>query len=130
MSERPYNKPDGIRVLICGGRDFNDAMTFGSWVGGVMRSRGIATIIEGGARGADYMARRFGEWANVPVQSFPADWRKHGKGAGPIRNRQMLTEGRPDLVLAFEGGSGTADMVRQARAAGVEVFEASKVSVQ
>lgn len=57
----------------------------------------------------------------VPVRVFKADWDKHGKAAGPIRNQQMLDEGKPDLVLAFAGGKGTDDMCRRARAAGVEV---------
>jgi predicted Rossmann-fold nucleotide-binding protein len=113
-----------IRVLVCGGRRYRDAMTLGSWLGGIHKDRGIAVIIEGGAGGADELARLFAEFAGIPVQTFPACWDKHGKAAGPIRNRQMLDEGKPDLVVAFPGGRGTADMVRQARAAGVEVLEA------
>lgn len=65
------------------------------------------------------------EWArrsHVPVESYPADWRR-GKGAGPERNARMLAEGWPDLVVAFPGGRGTADMVRRAKAAGVRVVE-------
>lgn len=58
-----------------------------------------------------------------PVRAFPADWHRDGKAAGPIRNRRMLLEGMPDLVVAFPGGRGTADMVRRARAAGIEVVE-------
>jgi len=54
---------------------------------------------------------------------FLANWRTHGKAAGPIRNQQMLDEGRPHLVVAFPGGTGTADMVRRAKAAGVPVME-------
>jgi hypothetical protein len=47
--------------------------------------------------------------------------------AGPIRKQQMLDEGKPDLVVAFPGGRGTAHMVRIARAAGIEVIEASGI---
>lgn len=112
-----------IRVLVCGGRDFDDALTLGSWLGGIHKQRGIAVLIEGGARGADYMARKFAEWASIPVETYPADWQQHGKAAGPIRNRAMLTEGKPDLVVAFPGGRGTANMIEQARKAGVEVLE-------
>jgi hypothetical protein len=57
---------------------------------------------------------------------YPADWAKHGRAASPIRNQQMLDEGRPNLVVAFPGGRGTADMVRRARSAGVEVIEVDK----
>ena len=119
-----------LRVLVCGGRDFNDVMTLGSWLGGIHKGHGISLLIEGGARGADRMARLFAEWKKIPVKTYEADWGKSGKVAGPIRNQQMLDEGKPDLVVAFEGGNGTADMVRRARAAGVRVLDAYKIVVQ
>lgn len=113
----------GLRVLVCGGRDYSDAVTLGSWLGGIQKDRGISCIIEGGARGADFLARKYAEWAKIPVETFPAGWAVHGIAAGPIRNSVMLSVGKPDLVVAFPGGNGTADMVRKARAAGVEVLE-------
>ena len=88
----------------------------------------IDTVIEGDARGADRMA---GEWAQchgVQNLKFRAEWEKLGRKAGPIRNQLMLDEGRPDLVVAFPGGRGTADMVRRARAAGIDVIEATETS--
>ena len=74
------------------------------------------------------MARKFAEWQGIPVKTFEADWDRHGKAAGPIRNKQMLDEGKPDLVVAFEGGKGTANMIAQAEAAGVRVFRATKIT--
>ena len=67
-----------------------------------------------------------GYWARkhrIDNLKFAADWATNGKAAGPIRNRKMLTEGRPDLVVAFPGGRGTADMIAQSKAAGVRVVE-------
>lgn len=122
-----------MRVLVCGGRNFNDSMTLGSWLGGIHKNKNsgpITLLIEGGARGADNMARLFAEWQGIPVKTFNADWDKHGRAAGPIRNRQMLVEGKPDLVVAFEGGRGTANMVEQARRAGVRVLMATKIVVK
>ena len=119
-----------MKVLVCGGRDFNDSMTLGSWLGGIHKQGGISLLIHGGARGADFMAGKFAEWAGIPVKEYAADWYQHGKAAGPIRNQQMLDDGKPDLVVAFEGGRGTADMVRRAKAAGVRVIDATKVVVQ
>ena len=118
-----------MRVLVCGGRDFNDPLTLGSWLGGIHRNHTIDLLIEGGARGADFMARKFAEWRGIPVRTFPADWDAHGKAAGHIRNKKMLDEGRPDLVVAFPGGRGTANMVAQARAAGVRVLEAETIKI-
>lgn len=118
-----------MRVLVCGGRTFNDALTLGSWLGGIHKKQGISVLIEGGAPGADFMARKFAEWAGIPVETYPADW-SLGKAAGPIRNLQMLEEGRPDLVVAFEGGAGTRNMIKQARRAGIEVLHATEIKVQ
>jgi hypothetical protein len=59
----------------------------------------------------------------VSVECFPAEWDKRGRIAGPVRNALMLDVGKPDLVVVFPGGRGTADCVRQARAAGVQVIE-------
>ena len=112
-----------MKVLVCGGRDFNDSMTLGSWLGGIHKQGGISLLIHGGARGADFMAAKFAEWAGIPVKEYPADWGEHGKAAGPIRNQQMIDEGKPDKVLAFPGGRGTADIVARARTAGIEVIE-------
>lgn len=120
----------GLKVLVCGGRDFNDALTLGSWLGGIHKQRGIDVLIHGGARGADFMAGKFAEWMGIPVLEFPADWARDGKAAGPIRNSRMLSEGKPDLVVAFDGGRGTADMVEKAKRAGVEVLMATKIVEQ
>jgi hypothetical protein len=119
-----------MRVLVCGGRDYgrvsDEIQAAYDWLdglrGGLPEGQNIE-IIHGCARGADSIA---GSWASergVPVHAFPADWNKHGRAAGPIRNRQMLVEGKPDLVVAFPGGRGTANMIAQAKAAGVEVMQ-------
>ncbi len=55
-------------------------------------------------------------------RSPPAEWSKYGRRAGPIRNKQMLDVGKPHLVVAFPGGAGTANMVKQAKAAGVPII--------
>jgi len=85
----------------------------------------VSVVIHGAAPGADTLAGRWAELRRVPVEAFPADWEKHGRAAGPIRNAPMLAEGKPDLVVAFPGGRGTANMCKQARAAGVKVVEVS-----
>lgn len=84
---------------------------------------GLDHIIEGGALGADRCAMIWAEVQGIPVTTFSAEWKKYGKAAGPIRNKRMLDEGRPDYVIAFPGGDGTADMVTQAKAAGITVHE-------
>lgn len=121
-----------MRILVCGGRDFsNRDLVFKTLYeiapkfppdeyGNTLPD---CTIIHGGAKGADQLAD---EWAVVnwtKLEVFKADWKKHGKAAGAIRNRQMLEEGKPDIVVAFPGGKGTANMVKIAKQAGIKVLE-------
>jgi hypothetical protein len=80
-------------------------------------------IIHGGARGADALADQWAVCNWLMPEVYPADWDKHGRAAGPLRNQRMLDEGKPDLVVAFSGGSGTTDMVRRARKTNVRVIE-------
>lgn len=111
-----------MRVLVCGGRDFcNYAFIWGR-LDKLHAETPFTAMIQGGATGADTIAN---EWAATkPIERYTckADWEKHGRAAGPMRNARML-EWKPDLVVAFPGGRGTANMVRQAREAGVKVIE-------
>lgn len=114
-----------IRILVCGGRDFTDWGLLQDWMDHAVppaTAKRDVLIIHGGARGADRMACELERRAGVAVWGFPADWVLNGKRAGPIRNQQMLDEGKPTIVVAMPGGTGTADMVRRARKAGVPVI--------
>lgn len=113
------------RVLVCGGRTFNDLGAVWGQLDAFHALQGpITVVIHGGAMGVDNFAHTWAYRNGVPDLPYPvsdADWKRHGKRAGPMRNRWMLADGKPDLVIAFPGGTGTADMVKQARAAGVKV---------
>jgi hypothetical protein len=110
------------RVLVCGGRDYDDWRRLHSVLQREFGDETI-TIIEGGAIGADFLARVYAKQYNLPHEQYPADWAKDGKAGGSIRNQRMLDEGRPDYVIAFPGRTGTADMVRRAKKARVPVIE-------
>jgi UDP-N-acetylmuramoylalanine-D-glutamate ligase len=110
-----------IKVLVCGGREFDDFRLLAETLD--KHTDSSTLIIHGNAIGADFLARVYAKYCHMGEKRFPADWKKYGKAAGHIRNQQMLDEGKPDLVIAFPGGDGTADMVRRARKAGVEVIE-------
>lgn len=108
-----------MRVLVCGGRDY---LNYEKVFGYLDRRRSEDTvIIQGGAKGADFLAKCWAKARAVPCEEYLADW-SLGKQAGMLRNKRMLEEGKPDLVLAFPGGKGTANMVHQAINAEVEVY--------
>lgn len=115
------------RVIVCGGRHFGKLEHQELWALGELASLhaklNFSFIIDGGATGADACARKFRRITGLSGETYHANWFLHGKAAGPFRNRLMLVEGRPDLVIAMPGGAGTSDMVRRAESAGVEVRE-------
>lgn len=114
------------RVLVCGGRNYsNEAMAF-EVLDTAHAANPIVEVIHGDAPGADMIAHRWGLMRGIEVKPFPADWDRYGRAAGPIRNRQMLDEGKPHLVIAFPGGRGTRNMIEQAEGANVPVVIVKK----
>ena len=119
-----------MKVLVCGGRNFNDRARVYATLDFLAKEASdvgdtIDTVINGGAAGTDFIAQQWANARGVKSVQYRADWSEHGRAAGPIRNQRMLDEGKPDMVIAFPGGRGTADMVRRARAAGVPTKEMS-----
>lgn len=112
-----------MKVLICGDRNWNDSDTMISEMMSLPPE--CDTIIHGDARGADKMAGIIGEELGYHVIAVPADWNKYHRAAGPIRNRAMYNEHKPDLVIAFhnniEESKGTKDMVNYAKSKGCPV---------
>jgi hypothetical protein len=111
-----------MRLLVCGGRRFRERSWLRDVLAGLHRQSPITLLINGNAPGADALALEWAAEEGVPTSMHAAAWDRYGAAAGPRRNAQMLLA-RPDIVVAFPGGRGTADMVRRARAAGVRVIE-------
>ena len=114
-----------MRLLVCGGRKYADKAAMWAWLDAFHASADgpIDLLIHGAARGADTLADLWAFSHDVTIRRYFAQWSEYGNAAGPIRNQQMLDEGRPDLVVAFPGGKGTASMVKLALAAGVRVVK-------
>lgn len=108
-----------MKILVCGSREFNDYKLFEK----VLDGYEITEIIQGEARGADILGRKYAEVRGIKVTGFPALWELHGKRAGPIRNAKMLKEGQPEFIVAFRGPNsrGTQNMIDQSTKAGVPV---------
>ena len=113
------------RVLICGDRNWRRYDIILATLKKLHEQTPIDVVIEGECRGADLLGKRAAYALGIVVSEFPAQWDVHGLAAGPIRNAQMLREGKPTLVLAFHddlsNSKGTAHMVKIAKAAGVPV---------
>lgn len=112
-----------MRVAFTGGRAFRDSarvrdaiMDLAEGAGG----GGRLQVIVGDAAGADHLVRRWCRALHIPHRVYEARWVEYGRAAGPLRNQQMIEVG-PDLVVAFPGGAGTADMLRRAEPAGIAV---------
>ena len=127
-NQTPAHIAEGITVLICGGRNWNyPKMTFRKLDALHQRHR-FGKVVHGAAKGADTLADKWAKKAGVQVEAYPAIWRPAELGgrvdrrAGFTRNKRMLDQAKPGLVIAFPGGSGTSDMVRRAHQAGVKVI--------
>jgi hypothetical protein len=103
----------GIRLLVCGGRNFQDRDRVFSALDRFLATWPVGLLIHGAVRGADKLA---GEWAKsrgIPVRDFPADWDRYRRAAGPRRNQQMLDEGRPHGVTRKPLAERMLDAARQ-----------------
>lgn len=134
-----------MKVIVCGGRTFG-AISYQDADGHAMpfevvnarkkerefqfealhilhKQHGFTFIAEGGAKGADTTAFWFRKRLGIDGKTWEAKWDLQGKSAGSVRNQLMLFESGAEMVIAFPGGPGTADMVRKAKARNVPVIE-------
>ena len=117
-----------MRTLVCGDRHWTDREI----VYGFLSTIPITLLIEGEARGADRISCDYARDNNLPCAPYPANWEKYHRGAGHIRNKQMLNA-NPELVIAFHpdiaSSRGTRNMVEQSLRAGKDVIIVSSESV-
>lgn len=118
-----------IRIIIAGGRDFNNYPFLKETVDKILLELGIKTeedkknieIISGKARGADTLGERYAVNNGISLITFPADWEAYGKAAGFIRNAEMANfaskDGNEGVLIAFWDGKskGTKHMIDTAK---------------
>ncbi len=111
------------RLIVCGGVDFTDYAMLSRELDALIAALGTVTLVSGGARGADALAGRYAAERGNPIRVFPAEWKRYGKAAGPIRNRAMLRfagEAQAQAAAFWNGKSrGTANMIALAEQAGI-----------
>lgn len=115
-----------MRLLVCGGRGYDDVPRLWSILDGINKRRidlwgnGVRCLIDGGQEkkldderivGAAYWAHQWALARGTPTERYFADWDGQGKSAGPIRNKRMMFEGKPTHGLVMPGGRGTAHML-------------------
>lgn len=115
-----------MRLLVCGPRNWDNKWYVYDILQRLTHANGD-TIITGGATGVDSIALGWAKEHGVEWERYPAEWTTYGRSAGPIRNKRMLDEGKPNLVVAFQrygvfGTVGTHNMIRQALKAGIPVL--------
>lgn len=110
------------KVIVCGGRNFRSPAQVWRALDRFHEATPISELMQGGATGVDEFASQWAAHNGIKRYVCRADWDRYGRAAGPKRNARML-EWMPDLVIAFPGGPGTANMVKQARDAGVRVVD-------
>lgn len=82
----------------------------------------ITQIVSGGANGVDALGEQYARENSIPLIVMRADWKNHGKAAGPIRNKQMA-ECSDALIAIWDGASkGTKNMISEATKLGLRVY--------
>ena len=115
-------------VLVTGGRDYSDAKKIDDVLTHVHKEHHIQLLIHGCATGADTLAAIWAMARGIQPVGCPALWDFYRKAAGSIRNTAMLWL-KPQLVVAFPGGDGTANMIGQARQAGIRVIQVDNLDL-
>lgn len=116
------------RVLVCGDRNWKDYAAIYNCLCELqlVDQDTPLVVIEGEASGADSLAAQAAREQSMQVLAFPADWAAYGRAAGPIRNKQMLDEGKPTEVHAFHDSistsKGTLNMLKQALKRGIRCY--------
>lgn len=114
-----------MRVLITGSRNFTNTKLMYNALSSI-QNNGI-TLVHGGCRGADKIAEKIGKELGFQIEEHLANWDKHGKSAGMIRNVEMLNSGI-DLVLAFptKESRGTIHCIKEAVGKNIPVIKVGK----
>jgi hypothetical protein len=110
-----------MRVLVYGGRDFTNKRLAFNALDLLHKEYGFTLVIDGMARGADTLGFKWAQDQGLPSERYPADWNRYQNAAGPIRNQQMIDDGKPDIAVAFPGGNGTSDMTKRLLSHGILV---------
>ena len=111
-----------MKVLVCGSRSWENLPRLFAELDRIVGGATTSVVITGGADGADTLADGWAKNRKHDRIICPANWKRHGRAAGPIRNRLMLDLG-PEMVIAFRDGDspGTRDCIDEAERRGIPI---------
>lgn len=111
-----------MRVLICAGRHYTDSRRCRQVLEAFQRLHPVRVVIHGGSQ---FLGAQIEDWAReigADLVRYPPNWQLHGKHAERLRNRFMLADSRPDIVLALPGGDDTEELLAQTRTQGIQTL--------
>ncbi|CEG10287.1 DUF2493 domain-containing protein [Bradyrhizobium sp. AUGA SZCCT0051] len=111
-----------MRLLVCGGRHFEDAEMVHHELTALHWRKPISVVVHGSIAGVGIIAEAWARRHGIAVVRYPPNWEFYGKKAEGLRSDFMLTDSRPDFVVAFPGGRHTADLVQRAINVGLAVL--------
>lgn len=115
-----------MKLIIAGGRDYKRQPGDVEWLSQIHEDCHVTEVVSGCAQGADRLGELWARARGIPVARFPADWKRYGLRAGPLRN--FLMAEYADAVALFPGGKGTANMRKCAKEKGLQIFDRVPVS--
>jgi hypothetical protein len=109
-------KSSGYVLLICGSRRFNNFKVFSEGMNVITAKWGIPSeVVSGGAPGTDTLAMEWAMWSKIPMGTFPAEWEKFGRSAGPKRNTIMVKKANKVVAFVDDQSVGTWDTIKKTR---------------
>jgi predicted Rossmann fold nucleotide-binding protein DprA/Smf involved in DNA uptake len=111
-----------MKVIVAGSRDITDYSILRLTFSVIESGFNITEVVSGTARGIDTLGEEWANQGNIPVARFPADWKKHGKAAGPIRNKQMAEYADAAIVI-HNGSRGSLNMIETMKKLNKPVYE-------
>lgn len=108
-----------MKLIVAGGRDFDDYEKLRHNINAFRSWYDVDEIVSGCASGADKLGEKYALLHGLKIKQFPADWSKHGKSAGPIRNKQMVEYADACICFWDNESKGTKSMINLAMAKGL-----------
>lgn len=115
---------DEIRLIVAGSREGVSRGLVHVYISQWIEEHGVPDlVVHGDYRGVDTYAKMWAKKMGIPTKPFPANWKKYGKRAGPLRNQEMAEFSTHLLVIHTPNSKGSRDMKKAARRVGLHITD-------